>query len=86
MRSTFSRSLSDLVSSAKSKSTGKKCFRKAHTTGSPFDLDIERELSTLLTLEKIRSETTTSRTLQVPRLCGYVEDAESGRIIGLLRQ
>jgi hypothetical protein len=62
---------------------GQEMLCKAHTTGL-FDLNLQRELTTLLKIEK--SLSTTSRTIQVPRLCGYVKDAERGCIVGLLRQ
>ncbi|OQV10981.1 Protein kinase domain-containing protein [Cladophialophora immunda] len=62
---------------------GQEMLCKAHATGL-FDLNLQQELTTLLKIEK--SLSTTSRTIQVPRLCGYVEDAERGCIVGLLRQ
>lgn len=62
---------------------GQEMLCKAHPTGL-FDLTLARELTTLLKMEK--SLSTTSRTIQVPRLYGYVKDTERGCIVGLLRQ
>lgn len=61
---------------------GQEMLCKAHTTG-VLDLNLERELTTLLKIEKNLSAM--SRTIRVPRLCGYVKDPERGCIVGLLR-